>query len=55
MHVPRWFHLYTDTGSFAVCNRIGSELWVRDASEVGLENLERLVQSVILGEKGGQQ
>jgi hypothetical protein len=45
IHPIRWFHLYTESGVFLV-----GDLLVRDASEVGLANLGRLVESVVIKE-----
>jgi hypothetical protein len=43
-HVSRWEHLYTASGSFT----IKGGLTIRDASDVGLANLERLVKKVVM-------
>lgn len=43
-HPARWFHLYTASGEF----QISGGWCVRDASEVGLENLHDLVEDVVL-------
>jgi hypothetical protein len=43
-HPARWYHLYTKSGSFVLEGG-----WrVRDASEVGLGELKRLVDSIVL-------
>jgi len=43
-HVFEWQHLYTKSGSFLL-----DGFWkVRDASDVGLENLRPLVESIVL-------
>ena len=44
-HVKEWFHIYTAAGTLQLENGWG----VRDASEVGLENLRPLVEGVVLG------
>jgi hypothetical protein len=44
IHMARWYHIYTDSGMFML-----SGLWqVRDASDVGLNGLRPLVESVVL-------
>lgn len=46
LHPARWIHFYTAAGEF----QVGSGAWtVRDASDVGLANLEELVDEVVLG------
>jgi hypothetical protein len=45
MHMRSWVHIYTATGSLQLENGWG----VRDASDVGLENLRPLVEGVVLG------
>ncbi len=47
LHPSRWEHLYTESGSFMI-----SGGWrVRDASDVGLDGLRPIVESVVLGPK----
>ena len=45
MHLRYWVHIYTTSGSLQLENGWG----VRDASDVGLENLRALVEGVVLG------
>lgn len=45
VHLKEWFHIYTAAGTLQLENGWG----VRDASEVGLENLRPLVEGVVLG------
>jgi hypothetical protein len=54
LHPSRWHHLYTEAGTFVVA---GSH-WVRDASDIGLDELRPLVEEVVLDrqqEVGSQQ
>ena len=44
VHPSRWYHLYTESGTFMVGN-----LRIRDASDVGLDRLKSLVETVVLG------
>jgi hypothetical protein len=44
VHPSRWHHLYTESGTFMV-----GDLRIRDASDVGLDRLKPLVETVILG------
>ena len=45
VHPKQWEHLYTKSGAFT----IAGGMQVRDASDVGLEHLRPIVESVILG------
>ena len=44
VHPSRWYHLYTESGTFMV-----GDLRIRDASDVGLDRLKPLVETVVLG------
>jgi hypothetical protein len=44
VHPSRWYHLYTESGTFMV-----GDLRIRDASDVGLDRLKSLVETVVLG------
>jgi len=46
-HPVRWYHLYTKAGSFM----LEGGWMIRDASDVGLEGLKELVDSVVLPDK----
>jgi len=44
IHPSRWHHLYTESGTFMV-----GDLRIRDASDIGLDRLKPLVETVVLG------
>ena len=43
-HPVRWYHLYTLSGTFVISSH---KIGIRDASDVGLENIRRIVESVV--------
>ena len=47
-HLSRWEHLYTESGSFTLKDGLTNGLTIRDASDVGLANLEKLVKKVVM-------
>jgi hypothetical protein len=49
IHPVTWEHLYTESGTFMIAGLSDEGHQVRDASDVGLDGLRSLVDSVVLG------